>query len=383
MINHNDLRRRIETDGERKTIAHLREALEQKHLKPSDFSIRRLAEALVPDGREWVDRLSPNKSGGFASLQEAGAVQSATFSNITGQIVYSALIESFQDEEFVFTKLIPTTPTAFNGEKIAGMGRMGDGAELVDEAQPYPRLGFTEDYIETPQTKKRGNIVEVTKEAVFFDRTGLVLERAKEVGHWLGVNKEKRAIDCIIDENTTAHRYRWKGTTYATYQSSSPWDNVTASNALADYSDIDNAEQTLNGILDPHTGEPVMVTADSLIVVKALEWTAHRIANSTEYRLGDGAGSTIATIGPNPAKGKFNVITSRLLASRLATDTDWFYGSPTKLARWMENFPMRVDQAPPNNQSEFERDIVAQYKASERGAFAVVEPRVMSKCTVA
>ena len=41
---------------------------------------------------------------------------------------------------------------------------------------PYPHLGFGEDYIETPSTTKRGFIVPVTKEAIFFDRTHLVLQ---------------------------------------------------------------------------------------------------------------------------------------------------------------------------------------------------------------
>ena len=47
---------------------------------------------------------------------------------------------------------------------------------------PYPHLGFGEDYIETPSTTKRGFIVPVTKEAIFFDRTHLILSRAAEAG---------------------------------------------------------------------------------------------------------------------------------------------------------------------------------------------------------
>ncbi len=60
---------------------------------------------------------------------------------------------------------------------------------------PYPSLGFGEDYIETPSTSKRGFIVPVTREAIFFDRTNLVLSRAAEVGEVLGLNKEKRLLD--------------------------------------------------------------------------------------------------------------------------------------------------------------------------------------------
>ena len=57
---------------------------------------------------------------------------------------------------------------------------------------PYPNVGLGEDYIETPSTTKRGFIVPVTREAIFFDRTHLILQRAAEVGEVLGLNKEKR-----------------------------------------------------------------------------------------------------------------------------------------------------------------------------------------------
>lgn len=74
---------------------------------------------------------------------------------------------------------------------------------------PYPHVGFGEDYIETPSTAKHGLIVPVTKEAVFFDRTNLVLGRAAEVGEVLGLNKEKRLIDLVIGQ---VNNYKWKGT---------------------------------------------------------------------------------------------------------------------------------------------------------------------------
>jgi hypothetical protein len=384
-INYLDLKRRYELEGAKKTIRHLGEALREKHLRPHDFSLRELAEAVIPNGREYVARCNPGKSGGFASLQEDTAVTLGTFANITGQLMFTTVLEAFESEEFVFTKLFPTEPTKLSGEKIPGVSRSGDQAEIVQEGQPYPRAGFTEDWISTPETRKRGEIIEVTKEAIFFDLTGLVLQRASEAGEFYGLNKEKRAIDCLIDENTTAHRYNWKGTIYASYQSSSPWDNVTASNALVDWTDIDAAEQTLNGIVDPYTGEPVLVTADTLVCVKALQQTANRIRNATEITVTTPgyatSGNPTETKVENPYRGAFEVLTSRLLAARLATDTTWFFGTPKKYAKYMENWPISVEQAPANNHDEFERDIAAKYKVSERGAFVVVEPRVMTTCT--
>lgn len=354
--------------------------------KPDDFSIRQLFEQFVPDGRELVDSWNPRQGGGVSLLEAGDAVQTAAFANISGQIVYSSILEKYMAEEFVFSKLIPNQPTQFNGEKIAGIGQIGDGSEAVGEGQPYPTVGVNEDWIETPQTTKRGMIVPITKEAIFFDRTGVLLDRCREVGEWLGVNKEKRAIDCAIDENTTTHRYKWRGTSYATYQTTTPWDNVTASNALVDWTDIDAAEQTMAGLIDPNTGEPILVVPKHIIVTRGLLYTAKRIIGATQLRTATPGYATSAnpteTEWGNPITG-YSVMTSLLLASRLATDTDWFLGDFTKFAKYMENWPLSVVTAAPNSDDEFNRDIVQKFKASERGQFATVEPRAVSKCTVA
>lgn len=354
--------------------------------KPSDFSIRQLFEQFVPNGRELVDSWNPRQGGGVSLLEAGDTVQTAAFANISGQIVYNAILEKYMAEELVFSKLIPTQPTQFNGEKIAGIGQMGDMAEIVGESQPYPTVGVHEDWIETPQTTKRGMIVPVTKEAIFFDRTGVLLERCGEVGEWLGVNKEKRAIDCVIDENTTTHRYRWRGTTHATYQTSTPWDNVTASNALVDWTDIDAAEQTMAALVDPNTGEPIMIVPKHLIVNRELLYTARRIVNATELSVATPGfattGNPTETKTANPISG-YSIVTSVLLASRMATDTSWFIGDVTKAFRYMENWPLAVVQAPANSDDEFKRDIVQQFKASERGQYATFEPRAMNKSTVA
>ena len=58
-LKYRELKRRYELDGADQTVTHLSEALREGHLKPEDFSIRDLAEALVPDGREWVRLLDP------------------------------------------------------------------------------------------------------------------------------------------------------------------------------------------------------------------------------------------------------------------------------------------------------------------------------------
>jgi hypothetical protein len=388
-INIAGLRRLYEAAGrdrnQRRFFSDLREGFESKAIKPSDFSIRKLFESFVEDGREIVDSWNPQQGGGVQLLEAGEAVDTSAFSNITGQIVYSEIMEKYQAEEMVFTNIIPVTPTSFNGEKIAGIGQLGDKAEIVNESEDYPTVGVSEDWIETPQTTKRGLIVPVTKEAIFFDRTGVLLERCGDVGTSMAVNREKRAIDCVIDENTTVHRYNWRGTTYATYQSSTPWINIEASNSLVDWTDIDAVENLMDGLIDPHTGEPIVIEPTHIITTRDLRATVNYILNATELDRRVGGYATSGNLSgerlANPYRGKYQHLTSRLLASRLATDTSWFLGNPAKAFRYMENWPMTVVQAPSNSEAEFQRDIVQRFKASERGVFSVRDPRLMAKST--
>ncbi|HBH54424.1 MAG TPA: hypothetical protein DDY91_21270 [Planctomycetaceae bacterium] len=363
----------------------LASALQTRQLQLADFSLRGLFEQFIPDGRELVDSWNPRHGGEGESLQrleESGAVTTGTFSRITGQIVYSAILDAFQAESFVFSPLVRTIPTQFNGEKIAGIARLGDEAEVVPEGRPYPQAGVAEDFVETPATTKRGMIVGLTREAVFFDRTNLLVQRTAEVGNWLGVNKEKRIIDCVIDENTQAHRYRWKGTTYATYQATTPWINTTATNPLVDWQSLDKAEQTMAGLVDPYTGEPILTDPRHLVVPRGLLYTARRITGATEIRVQTPgfatAGNPTETAASNPVNG-YQVVSSNLLTSRLANKTCWFIGDVTKAFAYMENWPLAVVQAPANSEVEFTHDIVLRWKASERGAAATLEPRYMAK----
>lgn len=389
-INYRELSHMVEGLGLPQTVTMLGEALEKKELKANDFSLRDLAESLVPDGREWVRSLNPNKSGGF--IQEASqAVNTAAFSNITGQIAYSAIIEAYTQAGFIGDQLCTVVPTRFNGEKIPGVSNLGDVAAIVDEGSPYRPAGVAEDYIETPITTKRGFTVPVTKEAVFFDRTNLVLDRCSKVGEALGINREKRIIDAVIDHNVTTHRYKWRGgTAQGTYQSTSnadhPWINIKTSNALVDWTDVDNAEQIFSGMTDPYTGEPILVIPSVLLCCPELLNAARRVVNAVEIRFGDGASSTTQTVARNPISS-YNIVTSPFLKARLAAasevTTHWYLGNPKKMVHYMENWPITVVSAPSNSESEFRQDIVAEYKASERGATAVVDPRQMVKNTVA
>jgi hypothetical protein len=386
-IKYRELRRRYELDGPQKTVKHLSEALDEGHLRPEDFSLRDLAEALVPDGHEWVRLLDPRNAGGVSLLEAGEAVDVTAFLNITGQVIYSKILEAYTQEAFVVSKLVDTIPTRLDGERIPGIGRIKDEATEVPPGMPYPHVGFGEDYIDTPSTTKHGLIVPVTREAVFFDRTNLVLSRAAEVGEVLGLNKEKRLIDLVIG---LTNNYRWKGTSYETYYEpgeGGPWVNVINDNELVDWTDVDAAEQMFTDILDPTTGEPVLVQPTTVLVMPAYRHAANRVFKATEIRYQAAAAAT-ATTAANPLTN-YRVADSRLVYRRVIAGgisaaeakTWWFLGDFRRAFAYMENWPITVTQSPANSEADFNQDIVVRFKASERGAAAVLNPRYVVRCT--
>lgn len=366
--------------------ALLEQAFEAKELRPLDISIPRLFEACF--GSDKWHRARHNRDVLVTNIMEAaGAVTTAAFQGISGQIVYNAIKDGYANEEFVFSKKVKDIPTEFNGEKIAGITAIGDEALVVGEGQNYPLAGVSEDYIETPTTEKRGNIVPLTREAIFFDRTGKLLEECGKVGYWLGVNKEKRVIDAMIDVNVTRHRYKWRGTSYATFQTSTPWINSIASGRpLVDWVSINAVEQLMWNYTDPATGEPIVVMPKELIVCPENLHTAKQVIHATENRMAVGGYAVTGNMNTRVAGNtldSYEIVTSRWLKARadaasLATTT-WWLADIARTIAYMQNWALETTQSPPNSQKEFEQDIVTQYKSSERGATVVMEPRAIAQ----
>jgi hypothetical protein len=102
-------------------------------------------------------------------------------------------------------------------------------------------------------------------------------------------------------------------------------------------------------------------------------------------------GTATTTAAANPVGGAqyrafASVIAYKRIQSELGETADdakkwWFLGDFQKAFAYMENWPITVTQAPPNSEAEFAQDIVFRFKASERGAAAVLDPRHVIKST--
>ena len=387
-INARKLRNDVNNHGSTLVVEKLNEGLTEGHLKPDDFQIRDLAEAIL--GVDAVREMDPRTSATLVT-ESTDAVDTTAFSNIIGQIVYTELLKSYEQEQYFATAMFRTVPTRLNGEKVPGFTHLGDAAEQIHEAMPYPNAGFGEDFTQTPETEKHGLIVPITKEAVFFDRTGHILEYARGVGETLGLNKEKRCIDVLIGATNT---FNWRGTTYNTYNAANaPWINELqgAQYDLQDWTQIDAAERLFDDIVDPNTGEAIEIGGTDLVTSYRRKHTANRILNATEIRYINNAANqgpnfraNSETVSANPLSSGYKAYSNRRYYRRLQTQlgltadqaaATWLVGDMKKAFKYMENWGITTVQAPVNAEAEFRQDIIAQFKASERGTPAIDNPR--------
>ena len=276
-----------------------------------------------------------------ARLEEAagGATSSDVFLNITQQFAYTKVLDAYDIPNRVFVQLIPTRPSKFKTERVPGISHVGDLIADVEEGKPYPEDGPSEDWIDTPETRKRG-MMQAGDEGrpCSSTRPACSAQPAELPGRVAGVNDEKRAITCIVDAgetNAQQYRYTWRNNKIATYGANSgthTWDNLQTTNALSTYANIQSAWQLLVQITDPYTGEPQNVTIKHICVPPALAFTVPFALKGMVKRTAPGyaaSGNPTGTEIPNPTGdiiGNIQVCSSQLFRSISGSDTTWYLG---------------------------------------------------------
>jgi hypothetical protein len=257
---------------------------------------------------------------------------------------------------------------------------------------PHARAQFNEQWVETPETVENALAVDVLKETVFFDLTGQILQMASSVGEELAYRKEIRVIDTIIGVTNT---FRYNGTSYNTYQTSRTQGYLNDhSNPLLDWTSIQSTMLLFARQQDPSTGKRILTKPDTIIVNPAKVATANLIlsATTTERRSGGGASTPQTTSNPlnvsvspgSPYSG-IEVISSPILEQRCTdanglnlsqsnADEYWWALEKGKSFRYMQNYPLAVNQAAPNQYEMLDKGIVASYFANERGAPSIWSP---------
>ena len=367
-------------------------------LKAEDVSIRALWEGMVGPVDETLQMA---RRGGdrfnYIDVQQE-AVESTGFPSATGVLIASKVIEGYNAPGYIGDDLVTVMPSRLKSERIVGFTSL-EGPQEVPEGAPYGESGFTEKYV-TTETAKKGRILEITEEAIFFDQTGQILMRAQRLGEMTRDEREEIIVAGVLDVGGAAGVgsykpvYRPGGTAVALYSAGNTNYLATAT-PLVDWTDVDEVLQYhAENVKDDRavSGErrPIIWMPKIILVARKLAGTGARILSATEVRSGDiTAGAGVQTISGNPLANIVSGLTvkSSALIDYLAgvagsaydDSDDWFVGDFKKQFVWQEIWPLQTFRAPESDDARFRRDIVARFKVRYYGGIAAIDHRYVMK----
>lgn len=384
------LRTLVEGYGVVQTRAMLKELLKPDdkgvaQVRPEEISIRELWEAFIgPVSRTLEgagDRLFATSRGiaDRVAESEGSALMTAAFTDIVGVLLASKMIAGYNAPGYVGDLLFDTVPSKLRSERYAGYTSTERPLE-VPEGQSYKETGFMGKYA-TSEALKKGRLLNITEEAIFFDRTGELLRRAMMLGEKARTEREQVMIDCFTDRGAAAGTFIFRplGVGAALYRIAAAAPNLTvnqlAGNALVDWTDVDNAEQVFTGMVDENN-DLILVLPRVLVVPSALKSVAKRIVGATELRSGPTTAIEL-TIWSNPYTGLV-VISSPMFDTISATN--WYLGDPKKQFVWQEVWPLQILRATLQEEKHL-RDIVFSVKVRYFGGAAAIDDKYVVRST--
>jgi len=379
-LNLNECRKMVADEGVEFAASQLKEWVSDKAgPRMKDItSLHELFEATVPDGHERLrEVLKPRND---QRLKEAiDSTSTAAFATLIGQIHYEEVKEAYEAPEMLWSQLSTSRPTKLaKGERIPGIGKIGDKAESVGEGQEYPVVGPNEEYYDRGPLMKNGFITRMTRELFIEDNIGGIQDSLTQGKEMMAYSAEKRCLNVATGQ---INNYKRNGTATNTYLTSGAYTNSFTGATLYDFSSLNTIFTGMAALTDPNTGEYIRYSMDQIVVPPALYAAAQHATRQTQTERVDntaGAG-TFRTMGPAPFEGVVKkVLWSPYVKLSTSSDTNWFVGNFPKAIRryylWDVETYERTDL--PNN---FYRDIIFEFKATVYDNFFMYEPRYIAK----
>lgn len=335
-----------------------------KHLTPENFSFRELAEGLGGDTVPYSDEPIFSE-----------AVTASQFATIVGTLLSKIVMDAYQEQSKIGDQLVTKFMSTQETDKVPGGYLEGTLAD-VDEHGEYPHVAdVKEKYVEISH-QKRGLILDVTDEAVRFDRTGIVMDRAAQLGRRMARDRELRIVNTIQD---LAGYLAWypSGSNEGLYANaaataSHTYDNLVT-DVLADYTDITTLYNLLR-LMKDENADPIVIDPKILLVPVALEITANRIIVNDVLPGG-------TNNERNPFANRFKVLSTPDLDTQ--SSTAWYLGDFKKQFKEKVVIPPQVAQRRygDNNEDAWRRDIVASYKVRYDSMIGAVDYCYVGKST--
>jgi len=362
--------------------------------RPEDFSLRALFEALVGPVDQCLQSYARGGAHNYIELQET--VDSTAFPSTTGVLIAAKVTEAYNAVATIGDSLVTVMPSKLRQERIVGFTSL-EGPLEIAEGMPYQESGFAEKYV-TTDTAKKGRILEVTEEAIFFDQTGQILMRAGRLGEMTREERELTILAGVVDVGSGAAGYkdvyRPSGNA-ATLYAAGNTNYLATGTPLVDWTDINEALQyAAENIKDDRAIAaerlPVLFNAKVILTARKLTGTASRIVRATTVRSGDitaGAGTQTETGNPvgdlapglTPMSSPLLDYLAGVTGSRYDDSDDWFIGDPQRQFVWQEIWPLQTLRSRQDDEAAFRRDVVARFKVRYFGGIAAIDTKYFVK----
>ena len=295
------------------------------------------------------------------------AVDVTQFTIITATLIEKRVMDAFNAFPKIGDKLVTPFQSKLELSRIPGADLKSNMRD-VEPGMPYHHDADIEEKYVTIEGKKRGDILDITEEAIMFDQTGLVMREASMFGERAAVDREKKIMYNIQDvtvNNVNYFSYRPSGTRVALYSGTvavtHPYSNLH-DHRLQHWTDLDSAK-TMFTVMRDAQGEPIFVQPKILLVPLALETVAERLIKNVlmpAVRLGNEVPGDSPNEA-NPFANKYTVLASPYLD--IVSTAHWYLGDFKKQFLEKVVYPIQVlTRRDTKNDYAWERDIVAQYK---------------------
>ena len=251
------------------------DAIDNGQLSTSQISFKQLYEELVD---------CPISE---PAARVAEAMDSSAFPTVAKKIIHKDIISEYDLALGSVGDLVRSAQATRTDDELVVGFTAGDTTPLMRrQGMAYEETSFGEKSWKVVMADF-GRMISLTREVIYEDRTGEVMSRARDIGRAAGHHKQKmivETIECAVRtafEETTFNGAVYKGSAQnaaAMYNNSHSSldgqvnDNLIASNALADYTDLDAVYQGFAAMVD-EAGNKISIVPNTLLIPNAARAT--------------------------------------------------------------------------------------------------------------
>jgi hypothetical protein len=257
----------------------------------------RLFEAYL----DWAE------SDASADLREAGVT--SDFANYLSNVVGKRLMQTYREAPAYWERY--TTTYSVPDFKPLSMYGLTEGQDLLpyDEDGEYKDSQIAERVGPTMTVGTYGRLFSITRKALINDDLGLLRDAPGRLGRASARTLNRNVVE-VLEANGNAY----DGTALFHADHANLATDALSESALA------SAALKMNQQTDDN-GNPIVLTADLLVIPGALEMTARRILNSTTiYTTGSGTTPAYGQGSVNVVQGYVDYVVERYLSDA----NDWY-----------------------------------------------------------